>query len=400
MKNLLILPFLFLFFQKINGQTEPRLVKQVVQVYSDSLEVFLDTQHLLYEYDFRGNMISETEINFDDQSEIVSWTGKLMEYDADDFLIKETNRRFNWDVGLWITNDWIEFFYDGDGCLIERKLTPNLASMPVSIQTIDFDNQCLELGYFWKNEDGTWRGKRETEYMDNGNSFFQKDFIYVEVLDSLFFLGGLLKNVNAENDEIELFDFLLFGSGSFFQYTHQLYDFEYQFGVDGNLESKDQITYDIMYHLNYNFHNPLEIYIDTFLSEVATLDYHYCQGLLTKEEIAFEQFDINGNSSLGNRQVLYFYEGKDACFDFENKSTATIYPNPTFGFVQIESPLLASGNTQIRVVDVNGKVMLEQLTISRAENTSLDLEHLANGTYVIQLMSGEYFVSEKLVVVK
>ena len=399
-KSILLLPLFFLFFQKIDGQVEPRLVQQVVQVYSDSLEMFLDSKQLLYEYDSKGNVISETEINFDNQGEIISWEGKLKEFDTENLLIKETDRRYNWEVGIWITNDWIEFFYDENGCLVERKIVPNIASVDFSIQKIDHDNECQELGYISEREDGSLVGTGETRYTDEGNRIFAKNYFYIEAIDSLFYMGGLLRHINEEKDEIELFDYLLWGSGRFFENTHHLFEHDYQFGTNGILESKNRNTYDIVYHPNYNIHNPLEIYLDTFLSEVATIDYYYCQDVLVKEEIDFEQFDIDGNSFLGKRRVLYFYEGEDRCFDFENKSTASVYPNPTSGNIQIESPLLASGNTQIKVIDINGKIMLEKLVVARKELVSLNIGHLANGTYVLQLLSGEHFISKKIVIVK
>ena len=398
-KSLLLIPFLFLFFQKINGQVAPRLVKKVTQVYSDSLELYLDSKQLLYEYDFRGNVISEVEINLDEQGEIILWTGVEKEYDVNQLLIKETNRRYNWDLGIWITNDWIEFFYDENDCLIERRVVPNIVAAGFFTETIDYDNECQELGYISEREDGTLFGTGKTTYADNGNRVDAKTYFYIEAIDSLFFMGGLLRHVNDEKDVIELFDYSLWGSGHFFNYTHQLFEHDYQYGTDGKLNTKTLKTYDVVYPLNYVIHNPI-ILSDTFLSEIAMIEYHYCKDVLTKEEISFEQFESDGNVLLGERRVLYLYEGEDACFDFENKSIATIYPNPTSAILQIESPLLASGNTQMRVVDVNGKVVLGKLFVSREEKITLEVSHLANGTYFLQLLSGEHFISKKIIILK
>ena len=399
MKNLLLIPFFFLFFQKINGQNEPRLVKKVFEQYSDSLDLYLSQKQELFEYDFFGNVTSESQIDYDEEGEIISWTGVVKEYNTDHLLTKTTNRRYNWDVVIWITIDWVEFIYDENDCLIERIVVPNSVLDPKSTQTLELDNDCRELGYHSVTEDGDTFGKSEMAYDNRGNIIFIQDYFYIDIFDSLFLSRGVLQQFNEQNDKVDFFDYFLWGSGHLFDYTHELYEYEYRFDINDRLDNKLQTTYQVVYSNNYNIHNPT-LPIDTFLSEIATVEYQYCKDVLIKEEVSFEEFDSDGNSFLGNRRVLYFYEGENACFDFENKSTASIYPNPTSSFVQIESPLFGSGNTQVQVIGVGGKVLLERLIFSREEKQELDLSRFLNGTYIIQLRNGEHFISKKIVVIK
>ena len=96
----------------------------------------------------------------------------------------------------------------------------------------------------------------------------------------------------------------------------------------------------------------------------------------------------------------FYYEGKNECFEIENiMLEMSVFPNPSFGEVTIQSPILESGNTQILVFDVNGKLLLEKNELQR-DDVSLDLSFLPNGMYVIQLMNQEHFIQNKIVLAK
>ena len=75
--------------------------------------------------------------------------------------------------------------------------------------------------------------------------------------------------------------------------------------------------------------------------------------------------------------------GKDT--ELSQKKGIEIYPNPTERFVNliIDSELLQSGNAQLQVVDINGK-LLQQLKITQS-TTAVDLQHYQPGVYLFNI---------------
>ena len=63
-----------------------------------------------------------------------------------------------------------------------------------------------------------------------------------------------------------------------------------------------------------------------------------------------------------------------------NKKTYKIYPNPTSSSVTIDS----ESNLDMRIISVSGKVVYEG-NIIKEQSKRINLEHLANGLYLIEL---------------
>jgi hypothetical protein len=73
----------------------------------------------------------------------------------------------------------------------------------------------------------------------------------------------------------------------------------------------------------------------------------------------------------------------------------TIFPNPTNGFVTVKSPAL---NAQVTVFDINGKKVFAQTATSF--DTQLDLSHLANGVYQLNVVSEKQSFNYKVMISK
>jgi hypothetical protein len=78
-----------------------------------------------------------------------------------------------------------------------------------------------------------------------------------------------------------------------------------------------------------------------------------------------------------------------------NADLVSIYPNPSNGIVVVKTPVL---NTQVNVFDINGKKVFTQTTSSF--ETSLDLSHLANGVYQLNIVSENSSLNHKLMINK
>lgn len=87
----------------------------------------------------------------------------------------------------------------------------------------------------------------------------------------------------------------------------------------------------------------------------------------------------------------------DACTGIQtlNAELVSIYPNPSNGLVVVKTPVL---NAQVSVFDINGKKVLTQTTTSF--ETSLDLSHLANGVYQLNIVSENSSINHKVMINK
>ncbi len=87
----------------------------------------------------------------------------------------------------------------------------------------------------------------------------------------------------------------------------------------------------------------------------------------------------------------------NACTGFQtlNADVVSIYPNPTNGLVVVKTPAL---NAQVSVFDVNGKNVFTQTTTSF--ETQMDLSHLANGVYQLNIVSDNQLFNYKVMINK
>ena len=84
----------------------------------------------------------------------------------------------------------------------------------------------------------------------------------------------------------------------------------------------------------------------------------------------------------------------------DNELNLTINPNPSQGFFQISSSIFKTGNTDILVYSIDGKVLLHENEKSRCESSSIDLSSMQNGLYFLKLQNGKHFLKTKVVIAK
>lgn len=87
----------------------------------------------------------------------------------------------------------------------------------------------------------------------------------------------------------------------------------------------------------------------------------------------------------------------DACTGIQtvNADVVSIYPNPTNGLVVVKTPVL---NSQVNVFDVNGRKVFTQTTASF--ETQMNLSHLANGVYQLNIVSDNQLFNYKVMINK
>lgn len=109
-----------------------------------------------------------------------------------------------------------------------------------------------------------------------------------------------------------------------------------------------------------------------------------------------DNLNIQGSSTISN-PILAIDPGTEI-------KDLIVSPNPTSGRLLIQMPLLADGNKEVNIVfsDMMGKLILSkkyQVTGDMFKE-ELELSALAQGTYLLQVQTGDKLISRKIVLIK
>ncbi len=122
----------------------------------------------------------------------------------------------------------------------------------------------------------------------------------------------------------------------------------------------------------------------------------YVTGYSASGNIALNPFANNtvpNNSTTGNDVfVVKLAQPTLSNADFESNNSFVVYPNPVKEILYIENYLNRNIET-IRVVDVSGKVVLEQ----KGNERSVNLSNLNTGFYIVFITSEGKVSSQKII---
>ncbi len=78
-----------------------------------------------------------------------------------------------------------------------------------------------------------------------------------------------------------------------------------------------------------------------------------------------------------------------------------IYPNPTQNFVTLDFDLEKSTDVIVRIVNINGQTVLDkQYGVTKKERTELNVSHLSNGTYLMQILTADGVKTKQFTIAK
>ncbi len=101
--------------------------------------------------------------------------------------------------------------------------------------------------------------------------------------------------------------------------------------------------------------------------------------------------DVNTSNSL-----YYLIEFSSSTGLLENKSNSfELYPNPVQDFIYINATKRYNGKKRVRMVDINGKEILE-----KALEPSLDVSEIRSGTYYLQITGKEGVIFEESIIIQ
>lgn len=103
-----------------------------------------------------------------------------------------------------------------------------------------------------------------------------------------------------------------------------------------------------------------------------------------------KQVDIDGR---------FLYTGVTGIRTSGKSAYFKVFPNPSEGTVFINADVETAAPVSISVTDVSGRVVLrEQRVFNAAQPLKLELKHLGRGTYFVDLTSGDFRATEKVIV--
>lgn len=108
------------------------------------------------------------------------------------------------------------------------------------------------------------------------------------------------------------------------------------------------------------------------------------------------QISTPGIACAGDRIPVEVWLDTDvATIDFGKTNDVKVFPNPTDGNIAIQLNFDIQGEAQFRLTDLTGKIVLENRAFDKV--TELNLNHLAKGVYLLQVIHGGNVYSGKVV---
>lgn len=377
---------------------------------------FWKTAERINTYDENDNLIFRELKGYNAPNQTLYWRGGFYEYDATNLLKKYSNKRYNPDVNLWITISWTEYKYDANGCRNEATTFSNVGGMITRRVTYTHNENCQMTS-------------EKTEWLSNGFDLDVKDLYtrtyyadgrsYDETLFKKSFLADTLytayqlTNILTENENTIEFYQTVFNSDQDTLYSSKIF-YEY--------DEFENVTLSTTYLISENTNGwelsrqrfyENEYDVNDFLIGKKTEQWHYDEPNPPHENLYFRQDFSYKNSCEGineeytvsfedtgrENRYEYIYQGMNDCLELNKIDLQiTVSPNPSNGEFKISSPIFQTGNTDILIFSLDGKVLLQKNEKSRSESSFIDLRSMQNGIYILQLQNGKHFVNEKIVI--
>lgn len=130
------------------------------------------------------------------------------------------------------------------------------------------------------------------------------------------------------------------------------------------------------------------------------------KGGSSKNEYSYQD-DLSGQSLVVNR--LYYrlkMVDKDGSFTYSNivnirlgnQQSFSIYPNPATTSVQLQFDKSINEKVEVKVVGVNGKIVVSRKLIVVSGQSTLSTNKLAVGSYLVQVKVGDEVYNQKLII--
>ena len=366
---------LFVFLNTGFGQEEPLLKEKIYLKFRKyNLEQY-KSYHQIIEYNDHRDTISKIVKYYEYPDSLVYWSGAFFEYDSENRISKITVQRYNWNVDLWITVYWTDFFYDINNCITKKILTQNAGGFMQTL-TYHVDSDCT---IFESTDSYSSYDFFVYSYPDLNGSVTTKGFRNFSTGISEVYQKKITYNGNKDLTRREvIYRDSTASDTTLFSMRKYIYD--YTFDSETGL-----VTFKNRKYFSNHGTSPDTLNEKSNLRVTSFYDYHYIS-------------EIREDHPYVSYQKILIYEGKNDCFDFDQNFGTSLSPNPTSGLVRIKSNMINSGDFQLRVFALDGKLVFKKLCQLRGSQIELDLSFLRNGIYIVSLNNGKKITSGKLVI--
>lgn len=339
-----------------------------------------------YSYDFTPDNEKRVEIISRGipykQEAFVDYKKRIEIYDASGNLISKEEYQLLVVGEEWRKKSKVEYKYNSNGKCTEYitfKRDPFsegwLASAKQNIVFDENDRQILKTEYEWDNSVDDWRNSSELKmgYDANGNEILR-----------VYYRWNTFENnwVGSSKSDWIYDDFgnQLLNAFSVWNYNLKKWSYHFRQEIVADAEGKPIRT--IYYDCNSVFDSCVEYFkqeheynSDGYLS--YDHGYNWKNNKWEKEGIT----------------TYYYSPRKGNSIENEAAEALQITPNPVVdGFVI--NGLSDAGDVQLKIVDMNGRVVKNQLV---SNGGYVDCSALSSGVYVISLLDGSKVLTEKLV---
>lgn len=298
-------------------------------------------------------------------------------YDDQKRIVKINKRRYNESVDLWITLSWDEFEYNDNGCRIKKKEIDNLNGLQNEWH-YEVDDMCRVVKY----SSPIYTNYFLYEYPDNNNSFISKEY---KKMDNEYYLDQLIDRKYNERGDV----------------VNNIVITYYNNGVDSTLKERVN-EYDYVenlatgYLLEKNVFSTKSGFGGTYYHEYRHIYKYSCDGLVMQED-----YYTSPIIESINKRTRYEYSGQNDCFESTSKELPiTLFPNPSNGLITLDSPIFESGDTNIQIYTITGKLIVEKFSEFRKHDQKFNFSFLKEGIYILHLKNKNYYSSERVIIMK
>ncbi len=116
------------------------------------------------------------------------------------------------------------------------------------------------------------------------------------------------------------------------------------------------------------------------------------QGL---KQYANNSLSPNNSIGWGIPNMCTVYYSTIGIKEYEKNSEFSVYPNPNTGILNIESEMLNSKGSKIRITNTLGQTILEES--STIQHLTLNIQHFPPGIYFVSISSADHNITKKIV---
>ena len=349
--------------------------------------------------------------------------------------LAETKNSY-WLSIAWVPGSRTQYAYDNNGNLTEsiysswNDFTKAYTNIVRNVLTYTNNKIVQEITYNWAN--GDWKPQDKTEFVYSGNniasfnSFEWNDTLWInDERGVVNYVGSKIseiiieefdKNIwvlsdktiykrNATSDRIEeiLFqtwenmawkndDKINFTSDASGNRISEIYS-ESPDGIIWEQNDKIDYTYDITTLLS-KYRNPFNT--NSYQNDYGLEDIAHYNKLLTSINSENTSAQIPGQGAatweIDSRTTYYYSDDILSLNDLSASNFVSVYPNPTTNRLNIK--LREQMNANASLFDINGRKVIEQKI--QALNTSLNIEALNAGIYVLKIYSDSGFATKRI----